>query len=1004
MLPLPSREALAALTQAANAIVPIQSFGFVSGLDDARLSLFFVHPNGMSQHAVQNSDVPTVLRPSIEEARQEETTWIDANPEGAVEWLLSLGNVRRLVSVRVPGSDPVIRGWFGFSSTEALTDEQIRALEATLGRSRHLLWPATSSDRAQTQLQRLEEAAQLLPALLHVLDVREIFDRLSVNAKHALPHDLLLLRVFSEDLSTLTTYASSDRGKSVGVTVPQVYPAAVARSWQFDIVDDLATHPVEQSQLPVEMGARSTLRIPIWFGNRVIGGVGFFSFDQARYGTDDVAVGRRLADYVAVGLSHHQLAEEGRQAAALRERATNLEMLDGLLKTLIGVLDIREVFDRVSEIAQKVLPHEALSIAEMLPDGEMVRIHASHGLGDLPNPFDVRLPDRTMLTEYWDYRLIEDLQALPEYAQTASARAGMRCALYVSIRFEGRLFGGLNFYSRTPGHYVHDDVLIARRITDHVALAISHKMLADQIRANEELRTKSERNDLLDSLLAALTDSGELAEVFERISAIARRVLPHDALFLPVYLPDGAHARRYTSAGVDPEAIPHVVEVPEFMRGSDWEYHFVDALSVETHDGAQALRRLGFRSGLRIPVRLDGRTVAALVFMSKTHANFTDDHVPIARRIADRVALSLSRERGVEATRRADEATDRASKLEARVRALTEELDARTGYRRVVGESVEWRQALTQATQVAATETTVLLLGESGTGKEVVARFIHRASARNGGPFIALNCAALPEQLLEAELFGYERGAYTGATQSKPGQLEMAAGGTLFLDEVGEMSPSAQAKFLRVLQEREFQRLGGTRVLRTDARIVAATNRDLQKAITNGQFREDLYYRLNVFAIKLPALRNRRDDILPLSEAFLKEIGRGIGRPASGISREARQQLVDYHWPGNVRELRNILERASILCDGGLIAAEHLAISVPAPQPEPSIQFNEVVATAAVSAGPPAPSSAGDLQSMERAMIEQALERARFNKSKAAKALGLTRHQLYIRMRKYGFE
>ncbi|MET0164493.1 MAG: sigma 54-interacting transcriptional regulator, partial [Vicinamibacterales bacterium] len=817
---------------------------------------------------------------------------------------------------------------------------------------------------------------------------------------------LLLLRVFNEDLSTLTNYASSDRDKLVGVTVPQVYPAAVVRSWQFDIVDDLATHAVEQNQSPVKMGARSTLRIPIWFGNRVIGGVGFFSFEQAKYTTADVAVGRRLADYVAVGLSHHQLAEEGRQSAALRERASNLEMLDGLLKTLTGVLDIREVFDRVSEIAQKVLPHDALSIAEMLPPGDMVRIHASHGLGDIPNPYDVPLPDRTIVTEYWDYRLIEDLQALPEYAQTAGARVGMRCALYVSIRFEGRLFGGLNFYSRTPGRYGNDDVLIARRITDHVALAISHRMLADQIRDNEELRAKAARNDLLDSLLTTLTDSEELSVVFERISAIARKVIPHDALFLPVYLPDGVHARRYTSAGVDPTALPQVIEVPEYLRGSDWEYHIGDDLTAEVHEGAKVLVKLGFRSGMRVPVRLEGKTVAALVFMSSKLANFTVDHVSIGRRIAGRVALSLSRERGVEATRRADEATDRASRLEARVRALTEELDSRTGYRRVVGESVEWRQVLKQATQVAATETTVLLLGESGTGKEVVARFIHRASSRVSGPFIALNCAALPEQLLEAELFGYERGAYTGATQSKPGQLEQASGGTLFLDEVGEMSPSAQAKFLRVLQEREFQRLGGTRVLRTDARVVAATNRDLEKAITHGQFREDLYYRLNVFAIKLPALRNRRDDILPLSEAFLKEIGRGLGRPASGISREAHQLLVDYHWPGNVRELRNILERASILCDGGLIASEHLAISAPLPPPSPSVQFTEVFATAAVSAAsvPAMPASAGDLQSMERAMIEQALESARFNKSKAAKTLGLTRHQLYIRMRKYGFE
>src|SRR5262249_54630248 len=307
------------------------------------------------------------------------------------------------------------------------------------------------------------------------------------------------------------------------------------------------------------------------------------------------------------------------------------------------------------------------------------------------------------------------------------------------------------------------------------------------------------------------------------------------------------------------------------------------------------------------------------------------------------------------------------ARLESRVRMLTDELDARTGLRRVVGESPTWRQVLLQATRVAAAETTVLLLGESGTGKEVVARFVHRASERSHGPFIALNCAALPEHLLEAELFGYERGAFTGAAQSKPGQLEQAAGGTLFLDEVGEMSLPAHAKFLRVLQEREFQRLGGTRVLKADARIIAATNRDLEKAMSQNAFREDLFYRLNVFAIRLPPLRERPDDILPLSEAFLAEIGGGLGRPPSGIARDARDKLLEYHWPGNVRELRNILERAAILCDGGLVTADHLTLTIPRPAPTP------VAAPAApdVAAATPAPIAppAGDLKSMERTLI-----------------------------------
>jgi transcriptional regulator with GAF, ATPase, and Fis domain len=340
--------------------------------------------------------------------------------------------------------------------------------------------------------------------------------------------------------------------------------------------------------------------------------------------------------------------------------------------------------------------------------------------------------------------------------------------------------------------------------------------------------------------------------------------------------------------------------------------------------------------------------------------------------------------------------------------------DSRTDGRPVVGVSTAWRAVLDRATRVAPTATTVLLLGQSGTGKEVVARFLHRMSPRRNGPFVALNCAALPEHLLEAELFGYERGAFTGATQSKPGQLELARGGTLFLDEIGEMSPSAQAKFLRVLQEREFQRLGGTRVLRTDTRIIAATNVDLPKAIAAGRFREDLYYRINVFAIQLPRLCDRRDDILPLCEAFLDEIGHDLACRPAGLSGDARQRLLDYHWPGNVRELRNILERAAILCDGNLITGEHLDLphtSSPAlgfdAAPPADFRLSSAGVKGDGAVGPARialPTSAASLHSMERAMIDQALQQARYNKSRAARALGLSRRQLYIRMRKHGFD
>jgi transcriptional regulator with GAF, ATPase, and Fis domain len=516
------------------------------------------------------------------------------------------------------------------------------------------------------------------------------------------------------------------------------------------------------------------------------------------------------------------------------------------------------------------------------------------------------------------------------------------------------------------------------------------------------------RLEALDGLLHTLADVLDIREVFGRISQIAGQVLPHDMLSILVFTEDKARLVVHAIAGGN-QTFPETVPLPEQLKGlaaSPWDYRiYPDVLSdPSTRDIPPA--QAGYRSALSVSIRVRGDTLGAVDFWSFEPHRYQTDDVLIARRIADHVAVALSHQRLAEEAQRTAEARALARTLESRVKALTEELDARTGYRRVVGDSAEWRAVLKQATQVAANETTVLVLGESGTGKEVVARLVHRASPRASGPFVALNCAALPEQLLEAELFGYERGAFTGAVQTKPGQLEQAAGGTLFLDEVGEMSLPAQAKFLRVLQEREFQRLGGTRVLRSDARIIAATNRDLERAIALNQFREDLYYRLNVFAIFLPPLRDRRADILALSDAFLAEIGRSIARPAAGISRDARERLLDYHWPGNVRELRNILERASILCDGGLIAPEHLAIGPGAlPVARSRITVHSDAAGSSQQVSKPAPvSSAGDLKSMERDMIAQALQRVRFNKSRAAKDLGLTRQQLYLRMKKYGLE
>jgi transcriptional regulator with GAF, ATPase, and Fis domain len=688
-------------------------------------------------------------------------------------------------------------------------------------------------------------------------------------------------------------------------------------------------------------------------------------------------------------------------AARALVRLQRLEELHAGLPALLRVLDVREVFARVSELTKDVLAHDLLTLG--LFDGGKVTVYAHTSPEGMPQAVRGEYP--RALLDPWLYNILDDLAGHPVERHDLLTQRGGRSSLRLAIRLDDRLYGGLNFTSNEPDAYDSTDLAIGRHIAEYVALALSHHRQAEEARRTEELRARASASELLDELLATITDAGELQDVFERVSVVARKVLAHDALALAVVLPDGRHSRVYGSSGA---TFPEIVQIPESVLDRvDMEIDLVDDLQADPACRDLPSTKMGYRATLRAAIRLDGRIAGALSFISFTPSLYSMADAPVARRIADRLALAVSRDRRLQADRRADEASSRALALEERVRTLTDELNARSGYHRVIGTSASWKQVLKQAAQVAPTETTVLLLGESGTGKEVIARFVHGASRRAGGPFVALNCAALPENLLEAELFGYERGAFTGAMQSKPGQLEQAAGGTLFLDEVAEMSPSAQAKFLRVLQEREFQRLGGTRVLKTDARVVAATNRDLTKAMERGVFREDLYYRLNVFSIRLPPLRERPEDVLPLAEQFVADISRTLGRPPGGVSREARAALLHYRWPGNVRELRNVLERASILADGSLIAAEHLAVPVPstltatAPEPE---DLPEEAADEADDGGATPPTARGDLKSVERDMIERALKQARFNKSEAAKQLGLTRAQLYVRLKRHGLE
>ncbi|HUO33651.1 MAG TPA: sigma-54 dependent transcriptional regulator [Candidatus Acidoferrum sp.] len=320
-------------------------------------------------------------------------------------------------------------------------------------------------------------------------------------------------------------------------------------------------------------------------------------------------------------------------------------------------------------------------------------------------------------------------------------------------------------------------------------------------------------------------------------------------------------------------------------------------------------------------------------------------------------------------------------------RSLREALGVKYEYTNIVAGSEKMQAVLALVERVAPTNSTVLLGGESGVGKDLIARAIHEHSHRSRGPFVKINSTAIPENLLESELFGYEKGAFSGAVSSKPGKFELADNGTLFLDEIGDVPPATQVKLLRVLQEREFERLGGTKTLKVDVRLIAATNRNLRAALEEGTFRQDLYYRLNVVAIDIPPLRDHREDIPALAKLFVERSTHDSGKPVPQIAPTAMRLLVDYHWPGNVRELQNVIERAVTLSTGPSLDAADIRLDS---APTPSSHGAAVL--------PPGMT----LDQWEEAAIREALRRSNGNKSQAARALGLSRNALRYRLDKMG--
>ncbi len=698
------------------------------------------------------------------------------------------------------------------------------------------------------------------------------------------------------------------------------------------------------------------------------------------------------------------------------------EEIVGLLGSLGAIGHaLQEEFDpqrflkEFSAHVQRLLPHDRLLIAYLEDEGRTFTVFAEYAAvgpllheGHYTVAFD---PGGRYAPSEWDLwpvftgkgELVKDFQVDPRFAEGDPVRiralkAGVRSRVGVPLDSGGRTIGALLIASFTPEVYTEEHTAAARQVADLIAPFIENIVLLHRE------RRRRRRLKAVAGLSHVLGASLNLKEIFDRLAEAVRPVLDFDLMGVALFEPDGRNLELLGSAVDDPSrtvppapSLDHYSFAIRLLAGDTVLSRDVRVDLDPAHPGDRLIVERGTRSYLLVPLRFGEDVGGALVFDKRRPNWFDQTDVEIASAIAAQVVLAVQHQRLAEEQRRLAVTEERARKLEQRLASLRDEFGERYGFHQILGRSQVLRDALTRAEKVAPTETSVLLTGESGTGKELVARAIHHASTRADGPFLAINCAALPETLLESELFGHERGAFTGADRQKAGRFELAAGGTLFLDEVGELSPAVQAKLLRVVQERELQRLGGTATLRADVRIITATNRNLEQAVAAGQFREDLYYRLNVFTVHLPPLRERGDDVLLLAEHLVRELAPNIGTSNAGLSREARDALLVHSWPGNIRELQNAIERALIMSDGGLITAAQLGITSRPTRPA-HVKSDDTGAQV------DAPATADSLPEMEKRMVLHALEQAKGNKSRAAKLLGLTRSQLYTRLTRYGLD
>ena len=694
------------------------------------------------------------------------------------------------------------------------------------------------------------------------------------------------------------------------------------------------------------------------------------------------------------------------QSLSLERKIKMHEAREGIINRLAMTLPRAINLDRfltviVSELG-RMMNVDRCDVIQLKSASELRISHEWRASDNVPSSLGTVIPlDLKQLSEHVDIRKpirLNDTAAasLDQKVKLLTASLNTRSLLVVPVMLGDDVLGLVGLHQTgTPREWLDDEVSFLESIAGQIAIGYQYtRLYTDKEREAETKRA-------LLSIANALNARSDFREVSSLVLERAIALVGADYSALGVLDPAGgkinlAAFKAAPDAAVDAiqglfdehgksldvTAFPAMVEVlaqGKTLKLLDTDLPFPIRLAFNS--------LLGGRAALVAPVRVGGQTFGLLgLVWSEARERFEEHEVALVEGIADQIGTALERDQ-----------------LSAEIMHLRTALHERYGGDRIIGQTSGIRRAIELALSVADTQTTVLIEGESGTGKELLANLIHFNSGREDQPYVKLNCGAIPETLLESELFGHEKGAFTDARALRRGRFEEANGGTLFLDEVGEMSPSAQVKLLRVLQDGELTRVGGNEVIKTDVRVLAASNVDLKRAVELGTFRQDLFYRLSVFPIKLPRLSERPQDIHPLVIHFIEHYKHKTGRFISGISKDALQALITYDWPGNVRELENAIERAVIIASGRQIELEDLpdSISKIALQDRDRIKVERAKAASEGRTTTFQITVPSSMEEIERQAIEATLDYTAGDKSHAARALGIGRKTLYRKLEQY---